>query len=582
MPANQLAPVLAVEDLIRAIPEQNRRRVAKNPVKFFGWHENQKWTLFEVEKYTKKDIDIVLICGGNRGGKSALGKGLLSEVVWRRSPLWRKLTKTSMLTGRRASKSRLDPLQIWVVPPNYEKARHDWAEPTDGFSIRYWLGELFVREKRTPDHVFYSRPPDMSQDEAEALAQAGVWEKLDKIILKSQDQDKKKFEASGVDLIIVDEEIDDTTKWNSMVARLGTTNGTLVMCYTPLDGLTWSYDMYWKPLVKLSGARPCGDRRWIKDDWDGPTVVCVQFGAGDNPVARDWARKQATNPSLSEAEKNARLYGEYGYVEGALVKDLSGISVLTPDPDHDVYVVDELPGQYNLDGNLAPGHIVKWVFVADPNKSYGALLSAVDSRGNLFFVASHLKSDRPDRYHATEFTKMINMHVPPGSWVSKWADPGSAGAHSITNLAAYGHNFQAVEKGQGSVSESVKRLRSLAWRDPEHRHPITGEKDAPRLYFYRPGLLMNAKDGICLLAEDISQARQTDNKNAPPDTPHKSIRSKLDLFDCARYTTMVTRLGFQSFVEASPAKLPSDLLPQRKKRSRPEPGAWEDAIDCDW
>jgi hypothetical protein len=34
---------------------------------------------------------------------------------------------------------------------------------------------------------------------------------------------------------------------------------------------------------------------------------------------------------MSEAEKAARLYGEYGFVEGALVPALSGLDVISPD-----------------------------------------------------------------------------------------------------------------------------------------------------------------------------------------------------------------------------------------------------------
>jgi hypothetical protein len=122
--------------------------------------------------------------------------------------------------------------------------------------------------------------------------------------------------------------------------------------------------------------------------------------------------------------------------------------------------------------------------------------------------------------------------------VDEYADPGSAGAQSMIDLNDLGHNFEAVKKGQGSVSRSIKQLRGLAWKDPEHYHPITGEKGAPRIYFYRKGLVrQRTESGIVVhnprVADQISAARQ--REDSPPDTPDKDSTQKLDLFDCVRY-----------------------------------------------
>lgn len=515
--------------------EELELREKKDPVSFFPWHKFQRWVLEEAFEAAKKDVRIVLACGGNRGGKSALGKGIFSDFVRRKSLLATKLRTTDRLTGDVRSKNSTDPVTVWIVPPTLEKARQDWVNPSDGYSIKYWLGDLFIDEKKSPDHVFYSRPPGLSMADAKAAYARGDVEVLDKTILKSHDQDLLSFEASAVDLCVVDEEILDQGKWNSILMRIGTSNGTVVMCYTPLHGLSWSYDRYWRPLVKNKLAREVGERAWIHDSTKGACVVAVQFGAADNPLATEYSAEVASDPGMSDAEKSARLYGEYGFVEGALIPALSGLDLIAPDTDHKIYVVDELP------------KIVEWVLMTDPNKSYGAILTGVDNQGNLFFVKEHLQESWPDRRHAEVFRSWEAKWVRPGTPLQRLADPGSAGAHSIVNMADLGLFFSAMEKGAGSVSASVKRLRSLAWIDPEHLHPITGEMGAPRLYFHRPSLITKYTDAGgrvtlgCRLAEQISMARQTDNQNAPPDTPHKDIRSKLDLFDCARYTAMAVR-----------------------------------------
>jgi len=537
--------------LEREIQEEMLRREKADPVHFFPWHEIQRWALKEAPVLSKKDVRIILACGGNRGGKSALGKGLYGDFMRRSSPLAKKLRMVDRVSGEVRFKGPSDPVTVWIIPPTLEKARQDWVNPSDGYSIRYWLGDLFVDEKKSPDHVFYSRPPGLSQEAADEHWANGELEFFDKTILKSHDQDLLSFEASAVDLAIVDEEILDEKKWNSILLRIGTPNGTVVMCYTPLHGLSWSYDRYWRPLIKLEVARELGTRRWIHDSGEGSCVVAVQFGAGDNPLATEYAKEIQNDAGMSDSEKAARLHGEYGFVEGALIPALSGIDVISPDADHELYVVDKLPGMEDYSGGgrqVVPGEIVEWILMTDPNKSYGGVLSAVDKAGNIFFVAEHLEDAWPDRKHAEAFRAMERKWVKYGVPVRRVADPGSAGAHSIVNMQDLGLMFETMEKGAGSVGESIKKLRSLAWVDPDHYHPITGEKGAPRIFFYRPGIVSRWKDSNgrlnieCRLANQISLARQTDNPNAPPDTPHKSVRSKLDLFDCARYTAMVAKL----------------------------------------
>jgi hypothetical protein len=548
------------------------RRERQDPVSFFPWHEHQQWVLHDAMKEAKKDVRVVLACGGNRGGKSALGKGIFSEFVRRKSELAHKLRTTDRLTGEVRRKHDKDPVTVWIIPPTLEKARQDWVSPSDGYSVRYWLGDLFMAEKKSPDHIFYSRPPGLSPEEAQRYYDEGEFERLDKTILKSHDQDLLSFEASAVDLCIVDEEIQDEAKWNSMLLRIGTPNGTIVMCYTPLYGLSWSYDRYWRPLVKGGVAREYGERRWISDRTKGACVVATQFGAADNPLAAEYAEEIENDPGMSDAEKNARLYGEYGFVEGALIPALSGIDIVSPEKDHRIYVLDKLPPDTDVE---------EWLLVTDPNKSWGATLSLITHNGDVIFVSEHLEEAWPDRKHAASFKTMERKHVKPWQSLRRVADPGSAGAQAIVNMQDLGVPFMNVEKGKGSVAAGVKRMRSYAWVDPEHPHPITGELGAPRLYFYRPGILSRWRDKngrlniSCRLADQISMARQTDNDSAPPDTPHKDVRSKLDLFDCGRYTCMEIRHLMHDDGARGKKRHPHDMLanlpPVKRKPQIQEP-----------
>lgn len=570
--------------LERHLKREMERREARDPASYFPWHGHQKWMIYEAMEVAEKDPRIILVCGGNRGGKSATAKGIYSTFMRRTSPLAKQLQTVDRLTGDIRKKNARDQVTVWIVPPTLEKARADWENPSDGFSIKYWLGDLFVDHKKTPDNIFYSRPPGMTKEEADVAMSLGNYSVFDKTILKSHDQALLSFEASAVDLCIVDEEMDDEKKWNSILMRLGTSNGAVVMAYTPLMGLSWTFKRYWQPLIKMKGARKLGDRRWISDEYEGACVLIVQFGAGDNPLAKAYADEVRADRGMSDAEKASRLDGEYGFVEGALIPQLSGIDLITPDAMHRPYVVDALPGRMHK-GKLVEGYIAEWFLVTDPNKSYGAVLAAVDGNGNLFFVADHLEESWPDRRHAAAFRKMERKYVQPGQTVRRMADPGSAGAQSIVNMADFGLFFENVKKTAGSVASSIKRLRSLAFMDPEHFHPITGEKGAPRMYFYRPGMLTKIKDRntgrtdiVCRLADQISQARQTSNPNAPPDTPHKDIRSKLDLFDCARYIAEAIR-EYDDDEDHPRAKRPVDdyhLAPMDQEKEESYTGWTED------
>lgn len=516
--------------------QELEKRKFQNPHEYFPWHKIQTW-VFEAPGLIEKPVRILLVAGGNRGGKSATGKGLWSQVIRRESPINRQLTCLDMNTGEVRRKGDLDPLNVWVVPPTLEKARQDWITPSDGFGLKYWAGNNFLKHEEQPDNVIYTRTPGIDPwiDEESGKLDKG---KCDKTIMKSQDQALHTFESSAVDLALVDEELQDVAKWNSVLLRLATTNGMLGMFYTPLNGLTWSYERYWKPLVKLGRAEMLAERCWVHSPSSGATVVCAQMGCADNPLARNYAEEIEADPEMTTAEKGARLHGEYGFVEGTLLPALAGFDVQTPEGEHRHYVVDALPGMRKLDGNRVPGKIERWLLVTDPNKSYGGLLGCQDGDGNLFFVAEHLQESWPNRRHAEAFREMERRYATGP--VQRYADPGSAGAQSMVDMNDLGMMFSPMPKGAGSVGASIKRLRGMTYVDPKHAHPITGRLGAPRVYFYRPGMVSEWEEKGrqmrgCRTAEQIAQVRQTANRNAPPDTPHKDIRSKLDLFDCARY-----------------------------------------------
>lgn len=526
--------------LSNALEQEQLRRMEGRPADFFPWHTQQE-QIFELPKLVLdqgREVRIIMAIGGNGSGKSKVGGGLISKIIRREHPLFYQFKTVDRLTGEIRNKRKEDPIRIWAVPPTGEKLRQDIWDPLDGLGLPAWVGPDLMADgypKTHPDYVIKTKYND-------------------EIFGKTQEQSLLTFEASEVDIIWFDEEPLDVKMFTSCLLRLRATHGFILLTFTPLFGLTWSYERIFKPLVIQGRAQRMADRAWIHTPEKGRNVIVVQMGTRDNPIAAEYAEEIEYDPEMSDAEKRARLYGEYGYVEGALLPRLSGLDLDEPHPDQKVYVVDRLPGQLDRKtGERVPGSIRRWLLVADPNKSFGAVLACVDQDGNLFFVTEHLEVNWADAQHAKAFLEIEREYGAKGL-TERYADYGGAGAHSQNNLAYHGVPFQNVQKGPGSVSESIKRLRGMTWIDPEHTHPITGEKGAPRVYFYQPGLVQ-VRDGVrrSRLAEQLSQARQSDKPGDPPDTPHKDVKNRLDLFDVARYAAIIASIGV---VPEGPEKQP--------------------------
>lgn len=573
-------PADLLDALDASIRAEIDSRALKAPADIFPWHRIQAWVL-DSPNLVDGPVRIINLVGGNRSGKTKTLMGIWSQMIRHTSPLSRQLLATDRYTGEIRQKGPEDPLTMWVVPPTLEKARQDWINPSDRMGLKYWAGDLFVKKEQSPDLMILTKTPGLEYvDRSGTMDQSA----LTKTIMKSQDQDLYTFESSEVDAVIVDEEFQDKDKFTSCLMRVATTNGIIIMGFTPLLGLTWTYDRWWKPLVKQGRAECLEDRCYIYQppSGKGSVVVLAQMGSADNPRAQAYSEEIENDPGMTDAEKQARLKGEYGFVEGALVPALAGLDITAPTKEHAQYVIDVLPGDKDLaTGRKVPGKLVNYYLIADPNKSMGAILGAVDEDNNVYLITEHLQESWPNRKHAEAFQKMEKIYG-NGASVQRYADPGSAGAQSMIDFADFGLFFNAIEKGAGSVSASLKKLRNLAYVDPEHMHPITGEQGAPRIYFYRPGMLRKYKnEGIeviaCRTAEQLSQARQTSNPAAPPDTPHKDIRSKLDLFDCVRYFAALAEAYFagedddDGDVTKDPNELPADDERLQEVRSEGHP-----------
>ena len=411
-------------------------------------------------------------------------------------------------------------LKIWVAPLTGEKYRSLW-EPR--LRQQAFAGMEFTH-RQAPEDVFRWK---------DKYGGGSLWG-------KSAEQGVMSFESDDVDLCVFDEEPDDPQVYSSAVTRMATTNGVVALCYTPLNGMSWTWDQLIKPTCRPEYQ--ISDRVWRRGNY----ITVVQMGMADNPeaVAGGGVARMMADPSMSPAERNARLYGEYGFTEGLL---FPGFATLKADDENNPYLLDKLPDD----------RVYSWLLTADPNKKNSGLLTAFDHEGNRIVCAEHYAEGLPDSEHAKGYGRMLKQFKLDKDEIEIWADPGGAGAQAIINMGEVGYFARPVPKDAGSVAASIKLIRRHAWIDPSHRHPVTGKPGAPHIYFLRSLCSSWKESGVPMeesrLMWELRQYRQ--KPDAAPDTP---IKKKDDAVDCLRYAEIVRM--------AEPEMLVADPVKQARKR----------------
>lgn len=257
----------------------------------FDWHTQQQFALASA-------TNTVMILGGNQSGKTQAGLGIVSRLVRREGPIYRRL---------RNPETR--PLKIWVSPQLSEKYESNWEARLIG-QVFHGIPHTY---KQSPHPLFTWHDGTTL---ANKLPPNELWG-------KSQEQGFLAFESDVVDLVVLDEEPPDPRILTSSQRGLATTNGVIVLTFTPLQGMSWTHGRLYAPCVKPEYQ--VADRVWKR----GNQITVIKMGMADNPaaVAGGGVARFRDDPGMSEAEKATRLYGDYGYSEGLIFREFADLLV---------------------------------------------------------------------------------------------------------------------------------------------------------------------------------------------------------------------------------------------------------------
>lgn len=242
------------------------------------------WQPFEYQKKVfesfKENIKILVICGGNRSGKTETAAAI--AMAW--------------AEGKDYFKG--EPAWSWAqyLPIPEKIARNIWIVGLDFNMLRdvIWRNKL----QTGAEH-----PGFIPQDDSVVTVRDGdkqIFFKNNSVITgKSADSGFEKFQGSSCDLIWIDEEC-DAAIFDECYQRTLDCSGRIVVSVTPLTDISsgvkqpWIYELYEQ---MRSGAR--------KD------IAFVYLSFLDNPVVPQSEKDAAIIKWAGHPEEGARLYGKF-------------------------------------------------------------------------------------------------------------------------------------------------------------------------------------------------------------------------------------------------------------------------------
>ena len=360
-----------------------------------------------------------LFIGGNRSGKTVAN---VIECIWR-------ITKThpyrpdlneidGEIRGRLVCVSFVDGLEKIILP-----------------LFKKWMPRKFLKN-RSWDKSYNKYLRTLTLEDGSFIE------------FMSYDQELEKFAGTSRHFCSFDEE-PPRSVWEECLLRLVDTDGDWWISMTPVEGLTWVFDLIYQPHQE-------GDR---------PQTLVLEVSMDDNPHLKQSAKDKILANIADEADREARKEGSFVQIKGLVYKDF----------DPHVHKREEfhLHPSMRIYTSLDTGwrHPAAWLWHAvEPSGHITTFHEIVESERTVESLAAEVKA-----YEAATLGPLgMEVYVRTGD-PAMLQTKEHVGTSIVGEYAKHGIyiGVEGVPKGPGSVDIGVTKLTQYM-RNIIHGRPLWG------------------------------------------------------------------------------------------------------------
>lgn len=392
------------------------RRLKEEGIRYYRPHQKQ-------QDFHRSTLRNRWVFGGNRTGKTVSGG---AEAVW-------------YATGNHPHKKIKTPNRGWVVSLTNEVQR-DVAQR----EVLRWLPKNMIADvqmrKGTKDSL-ETGIIDFIQ-----LTNGSL------IGFKSCDQGRAKFQGTSQHWIWFDEEPPEDV-YSECKMRVLDTVGDMWGTMTPLQGLTWVYDV-----IYMNEPQDKEVKYWL-----------IQWA--DNPHLSREAIAQLES-TMSDEEREARQYGKFVAMSGLVYKEFV----------EDIHVIDpfDVPRSWYDNISIDPGL----------DAPLSAHFYAVDGDNNIYVIEEHYQSGQSVEWHAEQLHAIANRLGWPkrngvlDALIDSAANQRTLAAERTVTELFYEHDVLAdtgVEKDIWTGLQRVKQYLKLR----DNPQVDVWPRGKPKLFIFR-------------------------------------------------------------------------------------------------
>lgn len=413
-----------------------------------------------------------LFIGGNRSGKTVAN---VIECIWRITkshPYRPDLNEIEgEIRGRLVCVSFVDGLEKIILP-----------------LFKKWMPKKFLKS-RNWDKSYNRYLRTLTLEDGSFIE------------FMSYDQELEKFAGTSRHFVSFDEE-PPRSVWEECLLRLVDTDGDWWISMTPVEGLTWVFDLIYKP--------------W--EDGERPETLVITVSMDDNPHLKEAAKNKILKNIADEADRQARKEGSFVQIKGLVYKQFEIQLHRRPQfqlhPSMRIYT--------SLDTGWR--HPAAWLWHAvEPNGKITTFHEIVESERTVESLAEQVK-----QYEAATLAP-LGMEV-----FVRTGDPAMAqtkehvGTSIIMEYAKHGLylGVEGVPKGPGSVDIGVTKLTQYM-TTLVRGEPVWGYYDTPILEKQMRGLRWEKYDSKKL---EYKKAPKVTIEKRDDDAPD-SLRYFITLMD---------------------------------------------------